>query len=102
MKRFWLSISGGLLIPILYYGMVAAFFAITANTLGEHWEELLLLPLFWPAKLLNGFFSSSYKGDFFADFPGTFLLVTVVSDMLLYSTLTYIVLRLRVRQRSLD
>jgi hypothetical protein len=94
MKRFWLSVSGGILIPILYYAMVAVFFGIFANTLSENWEEVLLLPLFWPARLLNGLFSGSYNGDFFADLPVMFLLVSVVSNILLYATLTYIVLRL--------
>lgn len=100
-RRFWTSLSGGILIPILYYGMVATLFAISAGTIGEQWEELLLLPLFWPGNLLCMLFSGSYQGDFFADFPMTFLLVTVIANVALYTALTYIVLKLRAKRRRL-
>lgn len=88
MKRVVLSVIGGVAIPFLYAVIVGPL----TNYIENPWlRDLASYPIRWPIRTLEHFLPLSSIP--FKDEHQTFLaLVVIVSDVLLYSLLTYILL----------
>ena len=90
MRRLYLSAAGGIIIPFMYFALFTAFVGISDKWISDSLEEKLIVPLLWPVSLITYLFSSGYAGDFFSDFNGSILILTISLDFIAYSLLTYL------------
>ena len=102
MKRILLSLAGGIIIPILLVSLAWLLLDIF-DMQGPGWfGELLFTPITWPLTLLGPFFPKSDNPAPYTPMARiTLFLLAMLLNILLYSSLTYIVISWRARHRRL-
>jgi hypothetical protein len=88
-KRLLISLTGGILVPFSYFLLIFPFIELTqSQALGA----VLLMPLIWPRVLCILLFGPA--GD-----QTTYVLFTIVCDIILYGLITYAVLLALYREK---
>ncbi|HEV3470804.1 MAG TPA: hypothetical protein VG148_15890 [Pyrinomonadaceae bacterium] len=102
-RRIWLSVAGGVLIPLLYF--VIAFVVVESiygGRLAEPYGRLVAVPVGWAGMAYQRlFFPRAGDPKMIGDYGAEFILVNIAGDVLLYSLITFLVLGWRVKQRRL-
>jgi hypothetical protein len=101
-ERLLKSILGGMIIPVVYYGLAVAIAFVVDISIG--WENVaegtdwwLFFPIAWPESIYTQLFTR----DMFDFFSTPFLLILIGGNFLLYASLTYAFLTLRARRQRL-
>jgi hypothetical protein len=97
MKRLLLALTGGIIIPIILFGVTFFLTHILELDQLEWLAYLLLLAVVWPLKIFDPLFPTG--GMKFVP-SNEALSATVICDVLVYSLLTYLVLWWRARKKS--
>jgi hypothetical protein len=88
-KRLLVSLTGGILVPFSYFLLIVPFIELTRN---QALGAVLLMPLVWPRVICILLFGP-------AENQTTYMLVTIVCDVILYGLITYGVLLALYRER---
>ena len=88
MKRLLLAFIGGVLIPTLYF-CVVAFLAIAFKI---YLPFLLRLPLLWSGTLYDYFYPDISDFKMFSEFRFEVILANFIGNFLFYTILTYVIL----------
>ena len=97
MKRICLSITGGIVIPILYL----CTGALLTNVFKIEPPYLMRLVFNWSGNLFNYFFPDTDEFQMFSEFRFESILATVTGNFLLYFLLTYLFLWLKDRKAEI-
>jgi hypothetical protein len=103
MKLLLKAFAGGVLIPLIYFGIWASAGTIVEWTHGEEHPslELLIMPLVWPMNVIDRLYSYLYGENVFVESPVTVILLTIVMDFVAYALLSYGFIWWRERRRRL-
>lgn len=88
MKKLYIAIIGGVLIPASYLLIVA----LVSNVFNIFLPFLLRLPILWAGTLYNHFFPDTDDFQMFAEFRYEVILSNLVGNFLLYTVITYVIL----------
>ena len=98
MRRVVLSLFGGVLVPVSLFGMGVLIMDILGLRKLEPIARVLIVAAAWPLKI----FGYIFPNDELALGPtNEALLATVILDILIYSTLVYLILSLRAERKIL-
>lgn len=91
-KRLLLALAGGLLMPTLLLGL-AVFLMEVLNAGRLEWlADLCFVVVAWPLKIYSQLFPP-HAGCIGCSFTDAAMILTAVTDWIVYSLLTYVVLR---------
>ena len=101
MKRLYLSLWCGIVIPFLYFLLLVVLDSIFGAGIGERARWWLLFPLTWSGRVFASFYKPPINsvGDAFGA-VANLILVVLVSNVIFYALLTYLVLWMRARLRA--
>jgi hypothetical protein len=88
-KRLLISLTGGILVPFSYLLLIVPFIELTRS---QAIGAVLLMPLIWPRVLCILLFGPARNQT-------TYLLFTIICDVILYGLITYAVLLALYREK---
>ena len=106
MKRILLSLAGGVFIPIFYFIVIGLIVSIPnrgfSNVSGDsRWLWFLFLPLQWSGHIYNRLFPPETE-KVFGELRGAVIWTNIITNFIVYSLLTYIVLWWRDKRRRIS
>src|SRR5438067_12454157 len=94
MKRFLQCLAGGVLIPIVWFGVAALVAGGLKLRPSDGLMSALIYPVAFPLKILSPYYPQSDSPDPNAPQIRSLLdLTAILMDVIVYSLLTYVVLR---------
>lgn len=99
MTRLYLSLYGGVALPVTYFLLLLVIDSVFGASLGEPARWWLLLPLAWSTKGFASLYHPQSVGDMFGALADLFLLM-ILGNIVLYSLFTYLGLWVYSRTRS--
>jgi hypothetical protein len=103
MRLILKALAGGVLLPVIYFGMFTAASQLVSWTHGDNHPSLqiLIMPLLWPLPVIKSVSPYFYSGNIFDDAPGRALQLMMVLDFAGYALLSYCLLQWREKRQRL-